>query len=140
MLFIQPHFDGSRMSDELLELGFRPSEADIAPTATLRIDLSLDLQDIHAGMKRKLRKWSRRWPRCGVTVRTGGKADIPLLADLIAKSAAFQNYQPLSQEYIEHLYQPNTPSNVLVIRAIGFPLGLIIRTRGLRSSGGAVLR
>ena len=65
------------MSDELLELGFRPSEADIAPTATPRIDLSLDLQDIHAGMKRKLRKWSRRWPTCGVTVRTGGKADIP---------------------------------------------------------------
>jgi hypothetical protein len=40
MLFIQPHFDGSRMSDELIELGFRPSEVDIAPTATLRIDLS----------------------------------------------------------------------------------------------------
>ena len=115
MLFIQPHFDGSRMSDELIELGFRPSEVDIAPTATLRIDLSLDLQEIHAGMKRKLRKWSRRWPTCGVTVRTGGKADIPLLADLIAKSAAFQNYQPLSREYIEHLYETLAPSGHAVL-------------------------
>ncbi len=115
MLFIQPHFDGSRMSDELIELGFRPSEVDIAPTATLRIDLSLDLQEIHAGMKRKLRKWSRRWPTCGVTVRTGGKADIPLLADLIAKSAAFQNYQPLSREYIEHLHETLAPSGHAVL-------------------------
>jgi lipid II:glycine glycyltransferase (peptidoglycan interpeptide bridge formation enzyme) len=115
MLFIQPHFGDTRLAEELIDLGFRPSKVNIAPAASLRIDLARDVQDIHAGMKRKLRKWSRRWPTCGVTVRTGGSADIPLLARLIAKSAALQNYQPLSEKYIEHLYGTLAPSGHAVL-------------------------
>jgi lipid II:glycine glycyltransferase (peptidoglycan interpeptide bridge formation enzyme) len=115
MLFIQPHFGEFGLADQLIDRGFRPSKVNVAPAASLRIDLSRDVAEIHAGMKRKLRMWSRRWPACGVTVRTGGTADIPLLARLIAKSAAFQNYQPLSEEYIEHLYTTLAPSGHAVL-------------------------
>ena len=129
MLFVQPHFGDTRLADELIDLGFRPSKVNIAPAASLRIDLARDVQDIHAGMKRK---WSRRWPTCGVTVRTGGTADIPRLARLIAKSAAFQNYQPLSEEYIEHLYETLAPSGHAVLFVgdlAGEPVAATLYTR-----------
>jgi lipid II:glycine glycyltransferase (peptidoglycan interpeptide bridge formation enzyme) len=132
MLFIQPHFGEFGLADELIDRGFRPSKVNIAPAASLRLDLARDVDEIHAGMKRKLRKWSRRWPTCGVTVRTGSAADIPLLARLIAKSAAFQNYQPLSEEYIKRLYQTLAPSGhaVLFIGDLaGEPVAATLYTR-----------
>jgi len=103
-LFVQPPAGADDLSAELLRRGFRPSRAGIAPGASLRMDLSEDEEELRARLSKRLRYWSRRWPKVGVTVRVGNDDDLVLLADLVARSAAFQGYQPLSLAYLQLLY------------------------------------
>ena len=132
MLFIQPPFAAPDVSRALLDLGFRPSKAKIAPPASLRVDLSRPVEDIRAGMKRKLRNWSRRWQASGVTTRLGDVSGIALLAGLLQKSAAFQHYQPLSRDYITRMYETLEPAGNAVLfvgQSNGVPVAVTLYTK-----------
>ena len=104
VLFVQPPAGADDVSRALTERGFRFSQAGIAPAASVRLDLSADEEQLQSGLDTRLRKWSRRWHHRGVTVRLGDSSNLPLLADLIAKSAVHQQYEPLSLDYLEVLY------------------------------------
>lgn len=104
VLFVQPPVGANDLSAELRRRGFRLSQAGIAPGASLRIDLSADEDAIRARLSKRLRYWTRQWPKRGVSVRVGGESDLPLLADFLARSAAFQGYRPLSLDYLQQLY------------------------------------
>jgi hypothetical protein len=104
VLFVQPPAGAEDVAAELARCGFRASRAGIAPAASLRIDLSVDEEVLRERLGKRLRGWTRRWPEKGVAVRLGGEADLPLLAELVAKSAAFQGYEPLSLDYLSLLY------------------------------------
>ncbi|WP_170981138.1 GNAT family N-acetyltransferase [Mycolicibacterium sp. CR10] len=104
VLFVQPALDRDDCSAELRRLGFRPSQAGIAPVASLRLDLARDEVELRAGLRRRLRKWTKAWPKRGVTVRRGTPDDIGLLARLHAASARHQGFEPLSLDYLQTLY------------------------------------
>lgn len=115
MLFIQPAEGADDMGRELLLRGFRPSDADIAPAASLRIDLSPSEAKIRAGLNKALRKWTNRWPERGVRVRLCGEGDIPVLADLLARSAEFQGFDPPSLAYLQTMYRELAPGGHAVL-------------------------
>lgn len=121
MLFVQPPIGAPDVSVELARLGFRLSDAGIAPTASLRIDLSASEDELRACLQRRLRRWSNRWPERGVTVRVGSDDDLPLLAALLAESAEYQGYEPLSLDYLRRMYGELAPTGnaVLFIGEVG---------------------
>jgi lipid II:glycine glycyltransferase (peptidoglycan interpeptide bridge formation enzyme) len=104
LLFLQPPRGADDVSAELLRRGFRPSDARVAPQASARLDLSLDEDALRQRMNGRLRGWTTRWADRGVTVRLGTRQDLPLLADLLARTAQHQGFEPLSLTYVQTLY------------------------------------
>jgi lipid II:glycine glycyltransferase (peptidoglycan interpeptide bridge formation enzyme) len=105
MMFVQPPESADDVSAALLERGFRPSTAGIAPNGSYRIDLAQDLERIRCGFSKRLKSWTNRWGSKGVVVRRGDETDLPLLAGLMARSGARQGFTPPPLEYIEALYR-----------------------------------
>lgn len=103
MLFIQPPLGAEVISRELLALGFRTSDADIAPGQSLRLDLSADESQLRSGLSKRLRTWTNRWESRGVTVRPGTDADLALLAELVADTGRHQGFAPVSEDYLRTL-------------------------------------
>ncbi|HSJ74523.1 MAG TPA: GNAT family N-acetyltransferase [Miltoncostaeaceae bacterium] len=131
-LFVQPPAGADDVSVELARRGFRPSHAGIAPAASLRIDLGADVEELRARLNKRLRAWTRRWPDKGVHVRVGGDDDLPLLAQLVARSAEFQRYEPLSLEYLRLMYRSLAPTGraVLFVGEVhGQPVAVDLYTR-----------
>ncbi len=105
ILFVQPPDGAQDISAELQRRGFRPSDAGVAPSASLRIDLGPDEVQLRAHLNKTLRGWTSRWAGRGVNVRIGDEKDIGLLARLLASSAGHQGFEPLSEEYLGILYR-----------------------------------
>ena len=113
-LFVQPPDDADDASRALLARGFRPSDAGISPAGTLRLDLTADEDALRAGLGRRLRYWTTKWPERGVTVRRGDVADVPLLASLMARTAEHQGYDPLPEAYVEVFYRELAPEHAAI--------------------------
>ncbi len=105
ILFVQPPEGAGDVSAELLESGFRASTAGIAPAGSIRVDLTDDLAVIKGRFGRKLKSWPSRWSARGVTVRAGDERDLPLLVELMGRTAEQQGYTPLPYYYVETLYR-----------------------------------
>ncbi|MGH3803557.1 MAG: lipid II:glycine glycyltransferase FemX, partial [Pseudonocardiaceae bacterium] len=86
-------------------LGFRPSVAGIAPAASIRIDLTRDVEDLRNGLTSSNRRRTRTWADRGIAVRHGGERDLPVVADLLACTAAHQQFDPPSLDYLRTLYR-----------------------------------
>lgn len=110
MLFVQPPEGGEDVSTELLDLGFRPSSADIAPPGSIRLDLTDDLATIRSRFGRKLRSWPNRWAARGVEVSLGDESDLEVLTDLMAYSGERQGFTPPPASYVETLYRELAPA------------------------------
>jgi lipid II:glycine glycyltransferase (peptidoglycan interpeptide bridge formation enzyme) len=104
-LFVQPPVDAADISGALLREGFRHGESGIAPIASIRVDLRRDVESLRRGLTRSNRRRTRKWTERGVDVRVGSAEDVPLLAELLARSAAHQHFEPLSPDYIQTLHR-----------------------------------
>lgn len=104
-LFVQPPEGGRDISEHLVRRGFRPSVAGIAPAASIRIDLTRDIEDIRDGLSSTNRRRTRTWVDRGVTVRMGCEDDLPLVADLLAHTGAHQHFAAPSLDYLGSLYR-----------------------------------
>jgi lipid II:glycine glycyltransferase (peptidoglycan interpeptide bridge formation enzyme) len=113
-LFVQP-FEGEDVSAALTERGFRDSTAGVAPPATVRIDLSASEEELRAGLSKRIRRWTGKWAKSGVTVRRGGIADLEILADLLRRTAEHQGFSELSPDYVRTLYAQFTGDGLVDI-------------------------
>lgn len=132
MLFVQPPEGAQAMTSELLRRGFRPSSADIAPTGSIRIDLTADLAEIRSRFGKRLKSWTNRWKSRGVTVRVGAEKDIPLLVELMAASSDHQGYSALPADYVRIMYRELAPTGhaaIFVGEVDGVPVAADLVTR-----------
>lgn len=137
-LFVQPPEQGEQLSAALLRRGFRPSDAKVAPSTSLRIDLSLDEAQLRHNLSRRLRGWTRQWAARGVTVRRGGPEDLPLAARLHALTARHQGFSPLTLDYLAAMDRELSPSGsffVLIGEVDGQPGAM-----GAYTGNGTVLK
>ena len=104
-LFVQPCLGDTAVGSRLRRMGFRASEAGIAPSASIRVDLSRSEDELRAGLSRRLRTWTRQWDQRGVRVRLGDAADVPILGRLAAATAAHQGFPAFGAGYLETLYR-----------------------------------
>lgn len=131
-VFVQPPVDGNDVAVGLREQGFRQSKAGIAPGASIRIDLHQTADKLRHGMSKANRRRARNWSERGVTVRLGSLDDAVLVADLLAGTAEYQQFEPLSLEYIQRLYRElDAGGHVIVFIAEidGEPAAALLCTR-----------
>jgi lipid II:glycine glycyltransferase (peptidoglycan interpeptide bridge formation enzyme) len=131
MLVVQPPDGAEHSSAALLRRGFRPSRANIAPAATLRVDLEVSEDELRRKLSRRLRTWTNQWPARGVTTRVASREDLPLLADLLAKTAEHQGFSAFDRQYLTGMYEELAPTGdcvAFVGEAAGRPVAMDIWT------------
>ena len=115
-LFVQPPDGADATLAALLRHGFRRSDANIAPFVSLRIDLAADQAQLRRNLSRRLRGWTNQWAARGVTVRIGGEQDLPLAAELHARTARHQGFRAFPLEYLAAMYRElSTGGHVLLL-------------------------
>jgi lipid II:glycine glycyltransferase (peptidoglycan interpeptide bridge formation enzyme) len=130
-LFVQPPVDAADVSSGLLREGFRHGESGIAPIASIRIDLHRDVESLRRGLTRSNRRRTRTWAERGVDVRVGSREDVPLVAELLAQTAAHQDFEPLSLDYIQTLHREldaGRHTAVFVAELDGTPVAALLCT------------
>jgi peptidoglycan pentaglycine glycine transferase (the first glycine) len=89
LLKIEPDLpDSPDLSQCLASYGWRPSPQRVQPLSTIVLDMADDPETILARMKPKWRYNIRLAERKGVTVRAGGKADLPAIQKLLEVTGA----------------------------------------------------
>jgi lipid II:glycine glycyltransferase (peptidoglycan interpeptide bridge formation enzyme) len=101
-LIVQPPLGGDAIAAELVARGYAADAPAVAPTATLRLDLTRDLDDILAGMSASHRSQVRRGERRGIRVRLGDEGDLDLFCALHQATARRQGFDALSRAYLRH--------------------------------------
>ena len=131
MLFVQPPEGGDRVAAALHAAGFRSSATEVAPAASLHVDLSVDEDTLRRGLSRRLRQWTKVWESRGVHVRRADEQDLPILADLLARTAEHQEFPPYGPDYLAALHRELAPAGHLVAflgEAHGSPVAMSMVT------------
>ncbi|MBN1427326.1 MAG: peptidoglycan bridge formation glycyltransferase FemA/FemB family protein [Anaerolineae bacterium] len=98
-LRIEPAVLHSATLDPVLkQFGFVASKFTNQPRATVILDLSPDLADIMASMKKNAQR-IRHAERCGVTVRTGNEEDLPAFYKLMQETGNRCGFLPRPSDY-----------------------------------------
>ncbi|MCB0195449.1 MAG: peptidoglycan bridge formation glycyltransferase FemA/FemB family protein [Anaerolineae bacterium] len=108
-LTVQPPDDGERFAKRLVDKGFRPGSMNVAPTATMLLDLSNDLDTLMAAMSRKTRYNVRLSQRKGITVREGTGKDLQAYYQLLSATGQRQNFSPYPEHYFTELWRIFNP-------------------------------
>jgi lipid II:glycine glycyltransferase (peptidoglycan interpeptide bridge formation enzyme) len=103
-LSVQATRNSARFADELLARGFRPSAFQVAPTATVLVDLTRSEAELHANLRSSVRRALRRAAARGVTVRIGSAGDLPAFHALLAASAQRHRFAPPALEYFRKMW------------------------------------
>lgn len=112
-LVIQPPADGEAIATELAARGYTPDAPDVAPGATLLIDLTRGPDAVLAGMSPSRRRNVRQALQGGLEVGAGDRDDIPRFQALHASSAGRQGFQPLSCDYLLAQWDALRPSSAV---------------------------
>jgi lipid II:glycine glycyltransferase (peptidoglycan interpeptide bridge formation enzyme) len=111
MLFLvaQPPGGNEAVAGALRESGFLPGRLEVAPTATLLLDLAADLEDILARMKPDTRRVLRRFSEGRVQVRDGTEGELDTLHRFLEGSSRRQRFTPAPREYLRHMWRTLEP-------------------------------
>ena len=104
-LVVQPPCSHAPLVPHLEATGFRSSAIEVAPTATIILDLSAELNAILAGMQRRCRNYVRSAERKGLTFRCGTEADLLTFYRLHVATSKRQNFSPFSIDYFRQLWK-----------------------------------
>jgi lipid II:glycine glycyltransferase (peptidoglycan interpeptide bridge formation enzyme) len=109
LLVIQPPNNGGYLSHALESLRFHTSTFELAPTASLVIELRQGPQLIMEGLKRETRRNIGRSERAGIIVKEGGSTDLATFYDLYRVTARRQGFTPYQRHYFDALWQSLAP-------------------------------
>jgi lipid II:glycine glycyltransferase (peptidoglycan interpeptide bridge formation enzyme) len=99
-VIVQPPEGGDHIAAELVARGYASDAPAVAPTASLRLDLSQSLDQILARMAAKKRKGIRRGQ--GLGIRVGDRSELDLFHTLHQATARRQGFTGMSQSYLYH--------------------------------------
>jgi peptidoglycan pentaglycine glycine transferase (the first glycine) len=109
LLAIQPPDNGKAMVKLLSSRGFHLSSLELAPTATILIDLTPDLKDILAQMKRQTRQNIRRGEKQGISVHEGTQGDLHDFYEMYEATSQRQDFPVYPEEYYARMWQVFEP-------------------------------
>jgi len=103
-LFVQPPEGGGPLARLLREAGLRPTSVDVAPSASLRLDLRLGADELLEQMERTPRRQIKRALRQPLDVRRGDRGDLRSFQELHACSAARHDFRPAALAHLETMW------------------------------------
>lgn len=106
-VFLQPPLGSDSIWDR--RGSFVESSVNVAPSASLRIDLSVSADEMLMALSKSLRRNLRKSSERRVQIRPGGKEDIALLAKLHTSTASRQGFAPLSEDYLTAFWESLAP-------------------------------
>jgi lipid II:glycine glycyltransferase (peptidoglycan interpeptide bridge formation enzyme) len=104
-LVVQPPSNGTHLLRQLPDSGFQPTGIEVAPTATVLIDVRPDLETLIAKMKPRTRYNLRYGLRNGITFRVGTEKDISTFHRLLVATGRRQSFSPYPKDYFLRLWQ-----------------------------------
>ncbi len=120
---------GDEVQAELVARGWRCSTDQIQFRNTVQLDLRHEEEALLADMKQKTRYNVRLAGRKGVTVRTGGKADLELLFDMYAETASRDGFTIRPLDYYHDAWGMFLDAGLgcpLIAECGGEPLGALL--------------
>jgi len=108
-LTVQPPGIVKQLPEELAKAGFQRSSMEVAPTATVLLDLSRDLDTILADMNRKTRYNVRLGQRKGITVREGNEQDLPEYYRILTTTSQRQSFSIYPEYYFAEMWRVLSP-------------------------------
>jgi lipid II:glycine glycyltransferase (peptidoglycan interpeptide bridge formation enzyme) len=112
-LVIQPPSNDELITHKLAQRGFGPGWIELAPIATVLIDLIPDTEEILARMKRQTRQNIRLGEKRGIQVRVGQASDLPTFHRLYAATNERYGTQPYSEQYFTEMWHILEPHGLL---------------------------
>jgi hypothetical protein len=112
-LIVQPPEGGEQFARELERRGFQEGAPEVAPGATIRLDLTQSDEQLLLGMRKVRRREIRRAVREGVDISPS--FDVELFHHLHAATAMRQGFAPLSLEYLKHQWTELASTGRLVV-------------------------
>jgi lipid II:glycine glycyltransferase (peptidoglycan interpeptide bridge formation enzyme) len=104
-LKLQPPPGGGQLASALEDHGFVPSELEIAPRATTRIDLNHSSETLLRAMHTNARRNIVKARRTGVVVREGSQSDLTIFAALVEETAQRQRFSAYPLHYYEQMWR-----------------------------------
>lgn len=105
----------SQVQASLLGQGFIVSPNTNQPRASITLDLTRELDQILAGMRKKSRMYIRAAAEKGVTVRRGEERDLPAFYKLMVATARREGFSPRSFDYYAGEFRVFQPANQMVL-------------------------
>jgi lipid II:glycine glycyltransferase (peptidoglycan interpeptide bridge formation enzyme) len=109
LLLTQPPSEGV-IVDQLRTHGFRPSPIEIAPSATVQVDLSADLDEILGRMSKSMRNAVRRSQKRGVKVREGSRHELETFHRLLLVTSRRRGFPPFELKYFQQMWDVLEPA------------------------------
>ena len=118
-LILQPPDNGEYIIEYLKRKGFKSSKVELVADATLKIDLTKDLDTILCEMKKNTRLQVNQGLKRGVTVREGTEEDIEIFFQLMLKTCERKGVSPHPSDvkYLQKmwkLFNPKGHMNLLM--------------------------
>jgi lipid II:glycine glycyltransferase (peptidoglycan interpeptide bridge formation enzyme) len=102
---LQPPGGQCDLSRELEQRGWVESGLDAGTTATVRIDLRLEPEDLMRNMRASTRRNIRSASRRGVRVRSGGYTDLLAFWELVSATSRRQRFSAYSAHYYQQMWR-----------------------------------
>ncbi len=128
-LVVQPADTDTQMGTMLTRYGFRTSALEVGPTATVRIDVTQNLETLLSQMKAKTRYNIRLGERRGITVREGTRQDLSLFYDALVATSQRQGFMPYPKSYFETMARvliSNGALQFLIASYRGEPVSILL--------------
>lgn len=104
-LAVQAPRGAGAFEDRLQSQGFSPAPRDLAPTASVLIDLSNSLDLILSKMRKTTRYDIRASQRRGITIRDGRREDLEDFYKLLLATAKRQEFSTLGKDYLYEVWR-----------------------------------
>lgn len=112
---IQPPMGARPFTAELVASGFRSTPVQVAPTATILIDVQQSDDDLLMAMRSNTRRGVRIGEKSALRVRSGGASDLPAFHALLAATGKRRGFNPPSLAYIETMWRGFSRDNEIVL-------------------------
>lgn len=109
MMVIQPPRNDQNLAEALSNSDFRRTSFEVAPTATIIIDLEADHNEILARMKRGTRYNIRLSTRKPITISEGKQQDIEVFYDLLRSTGERENFRVFLKNYYHQMWRKFDP-------------------------------
>ncbi len=114
-LTVQPPQIGAGFVPVLLANGFAVAPFEVAPTATVLIDVQHSAADLLAGMRRSTRRAIHKHDSSQLRVRAGSESDLVTFHALLSATGQRHGFRPPNLEYFQNMWRLFAASDDIVL-------------------------